>query len=112
MKRLAFLLSSAALLAAICEPANATVFDFTTTDVSVQQYGLVPPPSDFIGGTITLSNSVLPGAQFSSANVTALSFTFLGVTGTLTDGKSFSTFEFDGGFQTSVSPDLITSLCT
>jgi hypothetical protein len=126
MKRLAFLLSSAALLAAICEPANATVFDFTTTDVSVQQYGLVPPPSDFIGGTITLSNSVLPGAQFSSANVTALSFTFLGVTGTLTDvqndpalaggpvqltgtqssdGKSFSTFEFDGGFQTSVSPD-------
>jgi PEP-CTERM motif len=125
MRRLAMFLGTAALLGIVTGPANATVFDFTTTGVSVEQLGLLPPPSDFIGGTITLSNSVLAGAQFSSANVTALSLTFLGVTGTLTDvqndpglgggpvqltgtlssdGKSFSMFEFDGGFQTSVSP--------
>jgi hypothetical protein len=92
---------------------------------SVQQDGALAPPTDFIGGTITLSNSVMEGAQFSSADVTALSLSFLGVTGTLVDvqndpalgggpvqltgtlssnGQSFSSFEFDGGFQTSVSP--------
>jgi hypothetical protein len=66
----------------------------------------------------------LPGGFFSSADVTALSFTFLGITGSLTDvkndpglgggpvqltgrlssdGKSFSTFEFDGGFDPAIS---------
>jgi hypothetical protein len=125
MRRLPIFFSTVALAGAVMGPANATVFDFATTDVSVQQLGTLAPTSDFIGGTITLSNSVLPGEQFSSANVTALFLTFLGVTGTLTDvqndpglgggpvqltgtlssdGKSFSTFEFDGGFQASVSP--------
>jgi hypothetical protein len=125
MRRLPMFLGTVAILGIVAGPSDATVFDFTTTDVSVQQLGSLTPPSDFIGGTITLSNSVLPGEHFSSANVTALSLTFLGVTGTLTDvqndpglgggpvqltgtlssdGKSFSTFEFDGGFQTSVSP--------
>jgi len=73
MIRLPMFLGAAAILGVVAVPANATVFDFTTTDVSVQQYGLLAPPSDYIGGTITLSNSVLPGEQFSSANVTALS---------------------------------------
>ena len=100
------------------------MFDFTTTDVSVQQLGISAPTSTEIDGTITLSNNILPGGFFSSADVTALSFTFLGITGSLTDvkndpglgggpvqligrlssdGKSFSTFEFDGGFDPAVS---------
>jgi len=41
--------------------------------------------TDTVSGTITLSDSVAPGAQFSAADVTALSFTFFGITGTLAD---------------------------
>ena len=67
----------------------------------------------------------MPGGFFTGANVTALAFTFLGITGTLddakndpglggtplqlsgilsSDGMSFSKFEFFGGFNPAVSP--------
>jgi hypothetical protein len=73
--------------------------------------------TDTVSGTITLSDSVAPGAQFSAADVTALSFTFFGITGTLADvqadqaplpvqlfgtrsadGNSFSVFDLGFGF--------------
>ena len=113
-----------AAIIGIGSPANAAVFNFTATDVTVQQLGAVPPPSTDIGGTITLSDSVMPGDFFNGSNVTALSFSFLGITGTLndakndpglggtplqltgmlaSDGQSFSKFEFFGGFDHAIS---------
>jgi hypothetical protein len=64
MRRLPIFLSIAALLGAIIGPANATVFDFTTTDVSVEQLGISAPTSTEIDGTITLSNNVCPAGSF------------------------------------------------
>ena len=122
MKRLALLFLIAS---AVVSPAKAATFAFTATNISVEQYGSLPPPSTAIGGTITLSGGVMPGGFFTGANVTALSFTFLGITGTLNDAKndpglggtplqlsgflssdglSFSKFEFFGGFDPAISP--------
>ncbi len=117
--RMACLAVPALLLAAV--PAQAVVFRLTATDVTVSE----PSPqftSRSITGQLTLDDSVRPGDSFGSAAITALTFDFGGIRGTLADiaaniapdsvqgfgtrsadGKSFSVFDLRFGFPNSVA---------
>jgi len=119
MKRFVLMVGLAMISCALAGPAGATVFGLSATGVMFEDFGTTNPlfTSKIVSGTITLSDSIAPGAQFSSADVTALSFNFFGITGTLADvqadvapgpvqlfgtrsadGNTFSVFDLGFGF--------------
>ena len=101
--------------------AEATIFQLTGSNVVIDQ----PAPlftSNNVTGTLTLADTVLPGASFGSAAIIALTLNFGGITGTLADikadiapedvqafgtrsldGKAFSVFDLRFGFGPAVA---------
>jgi hypothetical protein len=121
MRPLALLITAAVAYSSLAmERTSAAVFELSATNIVFDNnFGSNFPPfvTNTINGTITLSNSIAPGGHFSSADVTALSLDFFGLTGTLADvqadiapgpvqlfgtlsadGKSFSVFNFGFSF--------------
>lgn len=120
MRHSALLIAAAAFSSLAMGPAPATVFSLSATNIVFDNnFGPTFPPfvTNTISGTITLSNNIAPGGQFSSTDVTALSLDFFGLTGTLADvqadiapgpvqlfgtvsadGRSFSVFDFGFSF--------------
>lgn len=116
--KLSLLCVGLAVVGAAPMPALATVFRLQATNVVIDQ----PAPlftSNLISGTLTLADSVAPGASFSSADLTGLNLDFGGILGTLDDvrkdiapgaiqifgmrsldGKSLSMLDFRFGFPT------------
>ena len=105
-----------ALAVSMAAPTSAATFLLTASNIDIAQ----PSPlftSATVSGTITLSDTVLPGQSFSSNDLLGAHFNFAGIKGSLadiqsdiapapiqifgtrsTDGKSFSVFDFRFGF--------------
>lgn len=107
-------------LALVPDPAGATAFRLTATDVVVETPAPLFSSSD-ISGYLILDDAILPGQSFGSASITGLKLNFGGIVGTLADvtaeispgavqafgtrsadGKTLSVFDFRFGFPSGV----------
>ena len=111
-----WMLTAAAIAAAVPQAAGATVFTLTSANVMLWE----PAPlfsSASVTGTLVLDDAILPGQSFGSGAIAALTLNFGGIVGTLADieadiapgpvqgfgtrsadGRSFSVFDLRFGF--------------